>query len=466
MNESLLPLLKTSPIGLVPKSHQVDKWRMIIDLSFPWNHSVNASISEELSSISYASVDGILKLGMGTKLVKVDLQNAYRIIPVHPHDQHLLAVQWEGQIFVDRALPFGLRSAPKIFSAVADMIAWALHQAGIKHLMHYLDDFLLCTPNTEDRAQALELALEIFAFLGIPVATHKTEGPATCVTFLGILIDTVAFELRLPADKLRRLQVLIQAWCTRKACTRKELESVLGHLSHAATVIRPGRTFLRELFRLMHLAKAPHHYVRLSAGAKADLAWWKCFLQSWNGSSFFPLPYPSAHVYSDASGSFGCGAVVDQLSWFQLQWPAEWADVDISVKELVPVVLAAAMWGRHWAGKHIRFHCNNLAVVMILSTRTAKTPPLMHLLRCFSFYCAHFRFHFSAQHVPGIMNTAADAISRDNLPLFFSLVPQTPRSTIPPSLHELLISHRPDWGSPAWTRLFQGSLHEALLTQP
>ena len=114
---------------------------------------MNASISEELSSISYASVDdavqGILKLGMGTKLVKVDLQNAYRIIPVHPHDQHLLAVQWEGQIFVDRALPFGLRSAPKIFSAVADMIAWALHQAGIKHLMHYLDDFLfLCTPNT------------------------------------------------------------------------------------------------------------------------------------------------------------------------------------------------------------------------------------------------------------------------------------------------------------------------------
>ena len=121
--------------------------------------------------------------------------------------------------------------------------------------------------------------------------------------------------------------------------------------------------------------------------------------------------------------------------------------MDISVKELVHVVLAAAMWGRHWAGKHIQFHCDNLAVVMILSTRTAKTPPLMHLVRCFSFYCAHFRFHFSAQHVPGIMNTAADAISRDNLPLFFSLVPQTPRSTIPPSLHELLISHRPDWGS-------------------
>ena len=93
---------------------------------------------------------GILKLAMGTNLVKVDLQNAYRIIQVHPHDQHLLAVQWEGQIFVDRALPFGLCSAPKIFSAVADMIAWALHQAGIKHLVHYLDDFLFLHVHSQD----------------------------------------------------------------------------------------------------------------------------------------------------------------------------------------------------------------------------------------------------------------------------------------------------------------------------
>ena len=134
---------------------------------------------------------------------------------------------------------------------------------------------------------------------------------------MGILIDTVAFKLRLPADKLQRLQVLILG---RHALARSWSLSLGTCLMWQRLNIRPGRTFLRELFRLMHLAKAPHHYVRLSAGAKADLAWWKCFLQSWNGSSFFPLPYPSAHVYSDASGSFGSGAVVDQLSWFQLQW--------------------------------------------------------------------------------------------------------------------------------------------------
>ncbi len=244
-----------SPIGLVPKS-QPNTWRMIVDLSFPRDHSINDGISSELSSITYASIDDaiqrILQLGRGTQLVKLDLKNAYRIIPVHPQDQHLLAIAWEGSTYVDRALPFGLRSAPKIFSAVADMIAWALHCAGVRHFIHYLDDFLLMgAPRTEEGARALSITLRVLEFLGVPVATHKTEGPACLIVFLGIIIDTDAFELRLPAEKIQRLQTLLQTWGTKKSCTKKDLESLLGHLSHAATVVRPGRTFLRQLFSLM-----------------------------------------------------------------------------------------------------------------------------------------------------------------------------------------------------------------------
>lgn len=72
------------------------------------------------------------------------------------------------------------------------------------------------------------------------------------------------------------------------ACTRQELKSLLGHLSHAATVIPQGQTFLRQLFALLSLNRAPHHYLRLNAGARADLIWWQTFLQDWNGTSFIP----------------------------------------------------------------------------------------------------------------------------------------------------------------------------------
>ena len=466
LSQPLLPLVHTSPIGLIPKS-EPNQWRMIVDLSYPFKNSVNDGISSELASLSYASVDEavdqILRLGRGTQLVKLDLKQAYRNIAVHPQDQHLLAVSWGGNVYVDGALPFGLRSAPKIFSAVADMLAWALHRAGIRYQLHYLDDFLfLGAPDTEEAARALAVALGILNHLGVPVAGHKTVGPTYCITFLGIVIDTQSFELRLPGEKIQRLQALLQSWIARKACRKKELESLLGHLSHAATVVRPGRTFLRQLFSLLHQARAPNHFIRLTAGARADLAWWRCFLQGWNGSSFFPLPVPSGHVYSDASGTYGCGAFMEAVGYVQIRWPGGWEEVDISVQELVPVVVVAALWGRLWQGQHICFHSDNMAVVSVLKARTAKTPLLMHLLRCFSFYCAYYRFHTSCVHVPGTLNLAADALSRDNLPLFLSLVPQVPQQVVPPSLMELLVTTRPDWGSPDWTQLFVRSLTEAL----
>ena len=92
------------------------------------------------------------------------------------------------------------------------------------------------------------------------------------------------------------------------------------------------------------------------------------------------------------------GAFVEGLGWFRGQWPEDWVNVDISVKELVP---AAALWGRHWTSEHVCFHSDNMAVVSILASRTAKKKKkktlLMHLLlRCFSFFCAHSRFHYSA----------------------------------------------------------------------
>ena len=80
-----------------------------------------------------------MQMGIGTLMVKLDLKNAYCIIPIHPEDHSLLAITWEGKTYVDRALPFGLRSAPKIFLAVTDMVAWALQCAGIRRQFHHID---------------------------------------------------------------------------------------------------------------------------------------------------------------------------------------------------------------------------------------------------------------------------------------------------------------------------------------
>ncbi len=135
-----------SRFGVIPKNHQPGKWRLIVDFSHPKGACVNEGIERELCSLSYTSIDEavrqVISMGRGTQLAKLDLESAYRIIPVQPDDRLLLGVKWQGQIFIDTALPFGLRSAPKVFTAFADGLMWIMLKNGVSEVIHYLDDYL------------------------------------------------------------------------------------------------------------------------------------------------------------------------------------------------------------------------------------------------------------------------------------------------------------------------------------
>ena len=95
LDPSSIPHAQVSPFGVIPKS-QPGKWRLIVDLSSPEGRSVNDGISPEWCSLSYISVDEVaavvVQLGRGAQLAKLDIQSAYRIIPVHPCDRHLLGM--------------------------------------------------------------------------------------------------------------------------------------------------------------------------------------------------------------------------------------------------------------------------------------------------------------------------------------------------------------------------------------
>ena len=105
--------------GVILKGHNNGKWRLISDLSYPPGRSVNDGIDPDLCSLSYISVDQVAEvaaqLGRGALMAKIDIESAYRLILVHPHDCPLQAVQWKGKVYIDAMLPFGLRSAPKLF---------------------------------------------------------------------------------------------------------------------------------------------------------------------------------------------------------------------------------------------------------------------------------------------------------------------------------------------------------------
>ena len=132
-----------SRFGIIPKE-------LIVDLSHPEVLSVNDGIPKDLCSLSYIMVDTainhIIELGPRALLAKMDIKSAIRLLLLHLSDRHLLAMEWNKGIYVDTSHPFGLRSAPKLFSILADLLSWILDQKGALSTIYYLDKFLTMGP--------------------------------------------------------------------------------------------------------------------------------------------------------------------------------------------------------------------------------------------------------------------------------------------------------------------------------
>lgn len=268
--------------------------------------------------------------------------------------------------------------------------------------------------------------------------------------------------ISLPLEKLNRLRDMIREWESKRSCTKRELLSLIGYLQHACRVIRPGRSFLRRMIDLSTRVRSLHHRVRLNAGFRSDLKWRNYFLPVWNGTcpmSSVVREEPQVVLMSDASGSWGCGAYTSAGGWFQLKFPDSWLEIHITVKELLPIVLAVAVWGHLWKGVTVSCRYYNMAVVAIVNSGRSKMDKAMHLMRCLSFFLARWDVRLVCKHIPGVDNNAADALSRDSLSLFHQLVPEAAENAtqIPEGLICCLVSDTPDWTRVDWVTRFKNS---------
>ncbi|XP_068691526.1 uncharacterized protein [Montipora foliosa] len=336
-------------------------------------------------------------------MAKFEVEAAYYNVPVHPSHRVLLGMKWRDQFYVDLVLSFGLRSAPFILNSIADMMEWILvNSYQIPHLLHYQDDFITAgPPRSLQCAQNLATAMEVCQRLGLPLHPGKCVGLSSVLTVLGIELDSS------------------------------------GHLHHTAKVVCP--TFLRRMIDLLCCFRRRDHPIRLNREFHLDLLWWHQFLEDWHAVSFslFPglLPEADIEVSSDAAGAFGYGAYM-KCQWFAVSWAPSQELHSIAYKELFPIVLAAHVWGHLWVKKHILFRSETDAVVHVLNTRTSRVPCLMQLLRGLLFSAARHSFSFSSQHVPGVSNQLADALSRFNWQEFRRLTPdaQPLPTLVPPEL--------------------------------
>ena len=216
------------------------QWHLIDNLSAPEGWSINEGIDRELCRLKYTSVDDVvqrvrvLQLGEGAEIAKADVRGAYRNVPEHPRDTWLLGMEWNGTVFMDRTLPFGPRSAPLLFTAMGDAIEWIAKSSSAGWPRHFIDDFVTVgAAGAGECAHTMLKFKETCSMLGMLLDEKKEEGPAEVLPFLGMELDCRKGEVRLPEGHLKDLRRKLQEWRGMKSCRKRDLLSVIGHLSHA-----------------------------------------------------------------------------------------------------------------------------------------------------------------------------------------------------------------------------------------
>eukprot|EP00732_Lithocolla_globosa_P002613 Lithocolla_globosa_v1_NODE_1767_length_2351_cov_75.861559.p1 type:complete len:386 gc:universal NODE_1767_length_2351_cov_75.861559:2134-977(-) len=357
------------------------------------------------------------------------IQSAYRNIKVFPDDAILLGICWQNRFFFDLFLPFGLRSAASIFDFFAKLLCWIAKSLGVDAIFSYLDDFFMVHTSQHDCTSSQTCFENLCEFLGIPLNAKKTVLPTQEIELLGLIINSVSQQVRVPTDKLDSIHLSLEEWHRKTKATKLQLLSLIGVLGFAAKAVKHGRTFLRRMINLSTVVKAPHHLIYLNNAFRKDLNWWRLFLQRWNGISLLNSlglhSEADSEVFVDAAKTVGFGGFWNNF-WFQQKWsdtivPDSSLLSDINWLELYALVAAAATWGTSWSSLHIHFRSDNSAVVAIVCSGTSHNEHYMDLIRLLHFLAATNNFSFSASHIPGALNVIADSLSRFQVLRFRSI---------------------------------------------
>ena len=155
----------------------------------------------------------------------------------------------------------------------------------------------------------LQACIQLCSILGLPLHPCKLEGLTAYLSILGIELDSMTLQARLPVEKRDRIIALLESWSAKRFCKRREMKPLIGQLHHVCAIAPQGRTFLRRMINLLCTFRRDAHPIRINREFHLDLTWRRALFQSWDGLSFFftPVwaPLPDFQVSSDAAGSLG-----------------------------------------------------------------------------------------------------------------------------------------------------------------
>lgn len=352
----------------------------------------------------------------GDWMAKIDLKDAYFTIPIQVAHRKLLRFHFDGKAFQFNCLPFGLTSAPWVFTKTLKPVMALLRELGVR-LIIYIDDILILgesTQQVEDHAAALVFLLE---HLGFIINSKKSLlSPTQVMEFLGVLVNTLEMELKLPGEKLRKIrQEASKLKEEGLMITARELSRLLGKMNATAPVIHPAPLFCRHLQRCLAQSLARHYQnyegkLYLDQESREELQWWSQETSRWNGRAIIRKEVDLI-IESDAS-LMGWGATTGSLRTGG-PWSREEKLMHINCLELLAAMLALQTFTKERRNITVLLCLDNTTAVSYINNLGGTvSKELLRLARALWMWCLKRNIHLTAQHLPGRENIVADQESR------------------------------------------------------
>ena len=343
-------------------------------------------------------------------MFKVDLSRYFRQLPLDPGDYSLIGYIINRQIYFDKVLPMGMRSAPYIAQRVTNAISY-IHRQLARFILNYVDDFV--GAELRDRIwQAYMAFTKLLSRLKVETSEEKTVPPTTQLEFLGITFDSDTMTMEVSEEKLMAIKLEITTWLTKDQAHRCEVESLIGKLQFLAKCIRAGRVFLGRIIQWIRGMDRTHNYT-IPMEAKKDIAWWGRCAEEFNGISLIWLhqnPAPDEIIATDACLT-GYGGTRGK-DYFRAKFPAHLRNSNIAYLEILAVMVALKLWGQQLAGQYFWVHVDNEAVASVLNTGACRDLELQNVLREIALIVAKHQFVIKAKHIAGVSNWVPDWLSR------------------------------------------------------
>ena len=280
-----LPDQFISPIFLAPKPD--GNFRLILNLK-----SLNKFIpTEHFKSEDYRVASKLIT--PSCFMAKLDLKNAYYLLAVHPLHRRFLRFYFNDKLFEFTCLPFGLASAPFVFTKIMRPVISLLRSKGFKSV-NYLDDFLLLGPSERACVRNVMATCAVLFSLGFLFSAQKCRfPPSTCCEFLGFEFNSVSMRMSLPANKRSALARLINKMAKQRSCTIRQYAQFLGSLAAACPAITYSRLYTKKFERDKYLAllraKGDFNAIMQLPPRESEFSWWRTIF-SREIPPFSPLP--------------------------------------------------------------------------------------------------------------------------------------------------------------------------------